>query len=118
MRCVSIGAVVIAGMLAGSDITGIAGPSQRQEVADTQIAPAVDVELAIAVDVSYSMDLEELAVQREGYAQAIVSKDGRKCPGRVFGIERVAAFGVELRHQTHQQRNVRRGGSSHPSHYS
>ena len=33
------------------------------------------VELVIAVDVSYSMDLDELAVQREGYAQAIVSKD-------------------------------------------
>jgi hypothetical protein len=29
----------------------------------------------IAVDVSYSMDMDELAVQREGYAQAIVSKE-------------------------------------------
>ena len=38
-------------------------------------APAVDVELILAVDVSYSMDMEELAVQREGYAQAIVSKE-------------------------------------------
>jgi Protein of unknown function (DUF1194) len=75
MRCVSIGAVVIAGMLAGGDITGIAAPCQRPEVAETQIAPSVDVELAIAVDVSYSMDLDELAVQREGYAQAIVSKE-------------------------------------------
>jgi Protein of unknown function (DUF1194) len=75
MRCVSIGAVVIAGMLGGGDITGVAAPSQRPAVADTQIAPSVDVELAIAVDVSYSMDLDELAVQREGYAQAIVSKE-------------------------------------------
>jgi hypothetical protein len=32
-------------------------------------------ELVIAVDVSYSMDPDELAVQREGYAQAIVSRD-------------------------------------------
>jgi len=32
-------------------------------------------ETVIAVDVSYSMDLDELAVQREGYAQAIVSKE-------------------------------------------
>jgi Protein of unknown function (DUF1194) len=75
MRCVSIGAVVIAGMLAGGDITGIAASSQRPAVADAQFAPSVDVELAIAVDVSYSMDLDELAVQREGYAQAIVSKE-------------------------------------------
>ncbi len=35
----------------------------------------VDVELVLAVDVSYSMDLEELAIQREGYAQAIISAD-------------------------------------------
>src|SRR5262249_43842168 len=35
----------------------------------------VDVELVLAVDVSYSMDMDELAIQREGYAQAIVSKE-------------------------------------------
>jgi len=75
MRCVSIGAAVIAGMLAGGDITGIAVPGQRPEVAEKQTASSVDVELVIAVDVSYSMDLDELAVQREGYAQAIVSKE-------------------------------------------
>ena len=38
-------------------------------------APSVDVELVLAVDVSYSMDMDELAIQREGYAQAIVSKE-------------------------------------------
>jgi len=31
--------------------------------------------LILAVDVSYSMDMDELAIQREGYAQAIVSKE-------------------------------------------
>ena len=40
-----------------------------------QTAPSVDVELILAVDVSYSMDMDELAIQREGYAQAIVSKE-------------------------------------------
>jgi hypothetical protein len=34
----------------------------------------VDVELILAVDVSYSMDFDELALQRNGYVQAIVSK--------------------------------------------
>ena len=34
----------------------------------------VDVELVLAVDVSYSMDFDELALQRNGYVQAIVSK--------------------------------------------
>lgn len=74
----SIGAVVVAGAIAGGDVAGIAAPRPDKQ----QLAPpaekegqAVDVELIIAVDVSYSMDLDELAVQREGYAQAIVSKD-------------------------------------------
>jgi hypothetical protein len=38
-------------------------------------AVAVDVELVLAVDVSYSMDPDEQALQREGYAQAIVSAE-------------------------------------------
>jgi Protein of unknown function (DUF1194) len=70
--CVSIGAVLAVGLLAASDIKGIAAPGQKPESADSQ---TVDIELVIAVDVSYSMDLDELAVQREGYAQAIVSKE-------------------------------------------
>jgi hypothetical protein len=36
---------------------------------------AVDVELVIAVDVSYSMDPDEQALQREGYVDAISSRD-------------------------------------------
>ena len=74
-QCVSIGAALVAGILAGGDITSVAARGQRPEVADQQTAVSVDVELVIAVDVSYSMDLDELAVQREGYAQAIVSKE-------------------------------------------
>ena len=74
MRCISIVAAVIAGILGGDHISA-AAPGQRPEIADKQTAPSVDVELVIAVDVSYSMDLDELAVQREGYARAIVSKE-------------------------------------------
>jgi len=49
--------------------------NSKSQLADTKgNLSSVDVELVIAVDVSYSMDLDELAVQREGYAQAIVSK--------------------------------------------
>ena len=76
---VSIGAVLVAGAIAGGDVAGIAAPSpgnqQTSRSADKESSPSVDVELVIAVDVSYSMDLDELAVQREGYAQAIVSKE-------------------------------------------
>src|ERR1051325_1777615 len=35
----------------------------------------VDVELVMAVDISYSMDMDEFALQREGYAQAIASQE-------------------------------------------
>ena len=38
-------------------------------------AMPVDVELVIAVDISYSMDLDELALQREGYAKALTSRE-------------------------------------------
>src|SRR5215831_247122 len=74
--CVSVGAVLVAGAIVGGDVAGIAAPSPQSRFADSRPnAPSVNVELVIAVDVSYSMDLEELAIQREGYAQAIVSKD-------------------------------------------
>ncbi|MGO8908810.1 MAG: DUF1194 domain-containing protein [Bradyrhizobium sp.] len=76
---VSIGAVLVAGTIAGGDVAGIAAPTpgmqQTSRLADNEGAPSVDVELVLAVDVSYSMDMDELAVQREGYAQAIVSKE-------------------------------------------
>src|SRR6202165_1623836 len=74
--CVSMAAVLVAGALAGADLAVAAPPNSKSQLADTKPAVAsVDVELVIAVDVSYSMDLDELAVQREGYAQAIVSKE-------------------------------------------
>jgi Protein of unknown function (DUF1194) len=88
---ISIGAVLIAGAMAGGDVAGVAAPNSKAgtaarmaahmpahtaaELADKQDAPSVDVELILAVDVSYSMDMDELAVQREGYAQAIMSKE-------------------------------------------
>ena len=74
--CVSIGAILVAGAIAWEDVAGVAAPGPKTQLADTKDnIPSVDVELVIAVDVSYSMDLDELAVQREGYAQAIVSKE-------------------------------------------
>jgi hypothetical protein len=74
--CVSIGAVLVAGSMAGGDVAGIAAPNPTLQRVDAKESTAsVDIELVLAVDVSYSMDLDELAVQREGYAQALVSKD-------------------------------------------
>ena len=75
----SIGVVLVAGVLAGGDVAGVAAPSPASQsghrLADKETVPSVDVELVLAVDVSYSMDMDELAIQREGYAQAIVSKE-------------------------------------------
>ena len=83
---VSIGVVLVAGVLAGGDVAGFAAPNQAsrpgqqpsaasRHLADKEANPTVDVELVLAVDVSYSMDMDELELQREGYAQAIVSKE-------------------------------------------
>jgi hypothetical protein len=80
---VSIGAVLVAGAMAGGDVAGLAAPGPKTELAtelatqsaQKQPVPSVDIELILAVDVSYSMDMDELAIQREGYAQAIVSKE-------------------------------------------
>jgi len=73
---VSIGAVLAASLMAGGDVAVVAapGPQPAPQRAETDAA-TVDVQLILAVDVSYSMDMDELAVQREGYAQAIVSRD-------------------------------------------
>jgi hypothetical protein len=74
--CISVASVLVAGAIVGGGVVGVAAPGSKSQFASTkQNLPSVNVELVIAVDVSYSMDTEELAVQREGYAQAIVSKD-------------------------------------------
>jgi len=75
--CVSIGAVLVAGAMAGGNIAGIAAPNPGNQAGPqlSENLPSVDVELVLAVDVSYSMDMDELAIQREGYAQAIISKE-------------------------------------------
>lgn len=76
---VSIGAVFVAGILAGGDMAGVAAPNGRGQIGPQLAAkeehPSVDVELVLAVDVSYSMDVDELAIQREGYAQALTSRE-------------------------------------------
>src|SRR5690349_5641082 len=80
---VSIGIVLVAGVLAGGDVASVAAPNRPvqqlgadgRQMAAKGADPTVDVELVLAVDVSYSMDMDELALQREGYAQAIISKE-------------------------------------------
>lgn len=74
--CISIGAVFLAGAIAGGDVRSLAAPAAPPlPAAAADEANRVDVELILAVDVSYSMDMDELALQREGYAGAITSKE-------------------------------------------
>jgi Protein of unknown function (DUF1194) len=66
--------LVAAAALAGFSLAAPNIPpplAQRSESAAT----SVDVELILAVDVSYSMDPEEQALQREGYMAALTSRE-------------------------------------------
>jgi hypothetical protein len=68
-------AVVSAGVAVGIALAASAAPTVPK-FADTRAsAIPVDVELVIAVDVSYSMDPDEQALQREGYVLALTSKE-------------------------------------------
>ena len=70
------GGALAAAVLVGFafSVAGQAAPLPR--LADTRPnAIPVDVELVLAVDVSYSMDPDEQALQREGYRLALTSKE-------------------------------------------
>lgn len=93
---ISIGALLIAGAIAGGNMArgeapdaplpltyaSLAKPhaTAKHSTPDAlaqrkDVSPVVDVELILAVDISYSMDLDELALQREGYALAVTSQE-------------------------------------------
>ncbi|MEI8275217.1 MAG: DUF1194 domain-containing protein [Hyphomicrobiales bacterium] len=66
----------IAGGVAAAAFAIVALAAPHPRFADRSPgAVQVDVELVIAVDVSYSMDPEEQALQREGYIQALTSRE-------------------------------------------
>jgi Protein of unknown function (DUF1194) len=67
---------VIAGLLTATAFVLAASAAPTPRFADrSPNAIPVDVELVIAVDVSYSMDPEEQALQREGYVDALRSRE-------------------------------------------
>ena len=70
---VSILTIGTAALLA---VAGFAAPGSAPLYADNSAtAVPVDVELVLAVDVSYSMDPDEQALQREGYIAGITSRE-------------------------------------------
>jgi hypothetical protein len=70
-------AIAIPGAVAavGFALAALAAPSLPRLADKSPNAIPVDVELVIAVDVSYSMDPDEQALQREGYVMALTSRE-------------------------------------------
>jgi len=68
-------AIVVALAALGLALAASASPTPPRLADARKNAVPVDVELVIAVDVSYSMDPDEQALQREGYILAITSKE-------------------------------------------
>ena len=65
---------IAAGLLSlALPVTASAGAPRLADMGANAIA--VDVELVLAVDVSYSMDPDEQKLQREGYVQALTSRE-------------------------------------------
>jgi Protein of unknown function (DUF1194) len=68
--------LLAAGAAAVLAITSFAAPTSAPRLADrSPSAIPVDAELVLAVDVSYSMDPEEQALQREGYITGLTSRE-------------------------------------------
>src|SRR4029077_10096813 len=72
--------VAIFALLAAAAIAGLGGGFAAQtapfkRVDNRPSAVRVDVELVLAVDVSYSMDPDDQALQREGYIAALTSRE-------------------------------------------
>jgi Protein of unknown function (DUF1194) len=65
--------VLLAAIAATPPWTGNAAPIRS--AAPERAGIPVDIELVIAVDISYSMDPEEQALQREGYIKALTSRE-------------------------------------------
>lgn len=57
-------------------VAGFAAPAlKRADIPAAAAGTSVDVELVLAVDISYSMDPDEQALQREGYVTALTSPE-------------------------------------------
>ena len=86
-------AIVVAVAALGLALTASASPTPPRLADARKNATPVDVELVIAVDVSYSMDPDEQALQREGYisgalqfAKPLFDDSGHKGLRRVIDV--------------------------------
>ncbi|HWK97814.1 MAG TPA: DUF1194 domain-containing protein [Pseudolabrys sp.] len=70
----AVGGGLCAALCAAYALVAYAAPHARLADLKPSAIP-VDVELVLAVDISYSMDPDEQALQREGYIQALTSRE-------------------------------------------
>ena len=90
-------------MIAAACVAVVAFAAPTPRLADkSPNAIAVDVELVIAVDISYSMDLDEQALQREGYVLALTSGEFLRAL-REGANGKIAVTYFEWAGQHHQQ---------------
>ncbi len=66
---------IVGAATAALTLAAFAVPNLPRLADKSPSAIAVDVELVLAVDVSYSMDPDEQALQRDGYVQALTSRE-------------------------------------------
>ncbi|HWP25902.1 MAG TPA: DUF1194 domain-containing protein [Xanthobacteraceae bacterium] len=67
--------VALLGAAAAAGLSGILSASTASPKLVQARTTTVDVQLVLAVDISYSMDPDELALQREGYIAALTSPE-------------------------------------------
>ena len=95
MRWRTFEITLLATLLVASLAAAFAPRSLYPALADTVTnAVPVDVELVLAVDISYSMDPDEQALQREGYVLALTSREFMQALLESDGHEVDTAVGV------------------------
>lgn len=67
--------LLVLGLLLGAFVWPSPAPEAAPPPARPDTGTEVDLELVLAVDISYSMDMDELALQRQGYVEAITSPE-------------------------------------------
>jgi hypothetical protein len=73
--CFWLTGVIGAAGIALAAWTAVAAPRLAEVPGKAQGDIEVDVELIFAIDISYSMDYDELKLQREGYVEALTSQE-------------------------------------------
>src|SRR5205085_5578491 len=98
----SLGVVLTAACAASTALAAVLAASNTRRLVEDKATANVAVELVLAVDVSYSMDPDEQALQREGYVAALTSTEFLNAL-RALGQARIAVTYFEWAGVTDQK---------------